>query len=232
MASKPSGFLPNPNNLVEYDPSDSSVVSHARLTHLPPAAWKGFFLVALKRLEKCKPGWARLAQRELVDFYHTWVFCGFNRDTPRELRWMVEAFQYMERRDLGRGKIKPEEDPAAYWLIAKYEQLRRALAALKRQHRELRSPPKDFWRTGLQRILREVGPVYPRGSNKLAAKIVTVRMVEAAHFEAASDAAFTIIGELWRVSPNYLKKAFVAVRRSRDPLRLWPRALANPPAKK
>ena len=143
------------------NPAEFSSISAIRdFADLPAEAWKGFFIVAMKRLEKVKPNWVEMTYWELENFQLTWRLCDFVRSQPRGPRWMAEAFRHMENRSLATGAVKPEPDVSPRSLLSIYAKMLREVQKIKKGEKDLklsrRAPIKnlkDYWRSNLRILM-------------------------------------------------------------------------------
>jgi hypothetical protein len=85
--------------------------------HLPPQAWGGFFLVALERLHRAKPGWAAITLREFELFRKSWILAMQHRGDLEREKWINDAIAYARRRRSFRSNARWLTGPTDRWLL-------------------------------------------------------------------------------------------------------------------
>ncbi len=213
MKQPPKEFLLKPKIPLPSRPNDSWYINPLRSMRLPDGAWKGLFLVALKRLEKAKRGWAEFTVDQVINFELCYTFCKITE------AWKHKAFRYMEDCPLptGRGRKKPDVHPALY--LRHYTQLKRYFDA----HQEWTQGTDDQVRDHLRWILNAMGPPGVRAK-------VNRHLIQKARTLSPSDLALEIIYVVHGVDPAYLeKKLLPRLRKSLSPLDEWERVMTSWP---
>lgn len=85
--------------------------------HLPLQAWAGFFLVALERLHRAKPGWAAITLREFGLFRSSWVVAMQKRGDDEVEQWIADAIAYVRRRRSFKTTGRWFTGPTDRWLL-------------------------------------------------------------------------------------------------------------------
>ena len=85
--------------------------------HLPPQAWGGFFLVALERLHRAKPGWAAITLREFELFRQSWIVAMQRRGDAEREKWINDAIAYVRRRRSFKSNSRWLTGPTDRWLL-------------------------------------------------------------------------------------------------------------------